>query len=205
VGRLFATLDSSGMSQPAAIQVTIIISKELRILYRIRAASIYHGCMGKHLVWMLWSLLVPTGGLQSISWKSCCRFDGRKPAICWECLWECLWDYMDQNPMPHPMRFERTRGNPTALAGRRLNHSATGGLQSISWKSCCRFDGRKPAICWKCLWECLWDYMDQNPMPHPMRFERTRGNPTALAGRRLNHSATGAQQSASSRLLLKLS
>ncbi|EFJ38903.1 hypothetical protein VOLCADRAFT_101544, partial [Volvox carteri f. nagariensis] len=56
----------------------------------------------------------------------CCRFDGRKPAICWECLWECLWDYMDQNPMPHTMRFERTRGNLTALAGRRLNHSATG-------------------------------------------------------------------------------
>ena len=26
-----------------------------------------------------------------------------------------------------------------------------------------------------------------------MRFERTRGNPTALAGRRLNHSATGAR------------
>lgn len=42
----------------------------------------------------------------------------------------------------------------------------------------------------------------RKPLPHPMRFERTRGNPTALAGRRLNHSATGAQRSASSSLLL---
>ena len=28
------------------------------------------------------------------------------------------------------MRFERTRGDPTALAGPRLNHSATGAVQA---------------------------------------------------------------------------
>ncbi len=49
---------------------------------------------------------------------------GENEAVCEE--WPRAKTKQLKHVPSHPMRFERTRGDPTALAGRRLNHSATG-------------------------------------------------------------------------------